>query len=181
MGIKQGLSNIVAACKLLQAADVSVLWALVGDGEARSSLEAEIKECNLESSVRLLPFQPEDRLSEMFSSADVLLLNQLSTVKNTVIPSKLLTYMAAGLPVLAAVNPDSQGAQLLRETGGGRIVEPENPAALIEGLKELMRDKKVREEMGARNRTYAVENFDRKKVLKTQEVFLTDVVRVSPC
>jgi len=47
---------------------------------------------------------------------------------------------------------------------------------LIEGLKELMRDKKVREEMGARNRAYAVENFDQKKVLKAQETFLTDVV-----
>jgi len=176
MGIKQGLSNIVEACKLLQAADVSVLWVLVGDGEARSSLEAEVQECNLESYVRLLPFQPEDRLSEMFSAADVLLLNQLSTVKNTVIPSKLLTYMAAGLPVLAAINADSQGAQLLRESGGGVIVEPESPAALIEGLKELMRDKKVRQKMGARNRTYAVEHFDRKKVLKAQETFLTDVV-----
>jgi len=180
MGIKQGLSNIVEACKLLQATDVSVLWVLVGDGEARSSLEEEVKESHLESCVRLLPFQPEDHLSEMFSAADVLLLNQLSTVKNTVIPSKLLTYMAAGRPVLAAVNTDSQGAQLLRESGGGRIVEPENPAALIEGLKELMQDKKIRQEMGARNRAYAVEHFDRKKVLKVQEVFLTDVLNVSP-
>ena len=85
--------------------------------------------------------------------------------------------MAAGLPVLAAVNADSQGAQLLRESGGGVIVEPENPAALIEGLKELMRDKKVRQEMGARNRTYAVEHFDRKKVLQAQETFLTDIAR----
>jgi len=73
--------------------------------------------------------------------------------------------------------PDSQGAKLLREAGGGVTVAPENPAALIEGLKELMRDKKVREGMGARNRTYAVEHFDRKKVLQAQEVFLTDVVR----
>ena len=67
-------------------------------------------------------------------------------------------------------------SKLLRESGGGVIVQPENPAALIEGLKELMRDKKVREEMGARNRSYAVEHFDRKKVLQAQETFLTDVV-----
>ncbi|MFC1895263.1 glycosyltransferase [Thermodesulfobacteriota bacterium] len=177
MGIKQGLSNIVEACKLLQGGDVSVLWVLVGDGEAHSSLEAEVKDSNLESCVRLLPFQPEDHLSDMFSTADVLLLNQLSTVKDTVIPSKLLTYMAAGRPVLAAVNADSQGAQLLRESGGGVIVEPENPAALIEGLKGLMSDKKAQAEMGKRSRTYAVEHFDRKKVLQAQETFLTDAVR----
>ena len=177
MGIKQGLPNIVEACKLLQATDVSVLWVLVGDGEARPSLVAELKECNLESCLRILPFQPEDSLSEMFSAADVLLLNQLSTVKNTVIPSKLLTYMAAGLPVLAAINADSQGAHLLREASGGVIVEPENPTALIMGLKRLMNDKKIRTEMGKRNRTYAVEYFDRKKVLQAQEAFLVEIVK----
>jgi len=177
MGIKQGLSNIIEAGKLLQGVDVSILWVLVGDGEARASLEAEVKECNLESYVHLLPFQPEDHLSEMFSAADVLLLNQLSTVKNTVIPSKLLTYMAAGRPVLAAVNAKSQGAKLLRESGGGVIVEPENPESLLQGVNTLIYNKDIREEMGKRNRKYAVEHFDRKKVLRAQEIFLTDVVR----
>jgi hypothetical protein len=47
---------------------------------------------------------------------------------------------------------------------------------LIAGLKELMGDKKVRGEMGARNRSYAAEHFDRKKVLQDQETFLTEVV-----
>jgi colanic acid biosynthesis glycosyl transferase WcaI len=112
----------------------------------------------------------------MFSAADVLLLNQLTTVKDTVIPSKLLTYMAAGRPVLAAVNANSQGAKLLREADGGIIVEPENPRALAEGLKGLMRDESVLKEMGERNRQYAVEHFDRKKILLAQEMFLAHVV-----
>jgi colanic acid biosynthesis glycosyl transferase WcaI len=175
MGIKQGLSNIVEACKLSKRLGISVHWVLAGDGETRRSVEAEVKKCNLESNVQFLPFQPEDHLSDMFSTADVLLINQLSTVKNTVMPSKLLTYMAAGLPVLAAVNADSQAAELLRVSEGGVIVEPENPMALIEGLKRLMNDKKNREKMGERNRIYAVEHFDRKKILKSQEMFLMDV------
>jgi colanic acid biosynthesis glycosyl transferase WcaI len=175
MGIKQGLSNIIEASKLSKRLGISVLWVLVGDGEARRSLEAEAKKYNLESYIKLLPFQPEDHLSDMFSTADVLLLNQLSTVKNTVMPSKLLTYMAAGLPVLAAVNADSQAAELMRASEGGVIVEPENPMALIEGLKGLINDKKIREEMGERNRIYAVEHFDRKKILISQEMFLMDV------
>ena len=135
MGVKQGLSNIIEACKLARKHGVSVLWVLVGDGEARRSLEAEIRKFHLEPNIRLLPFQSEDRLSDMFSTADVLLLNQLAAVRNTVIPSKLLTYMAAGLPVLAAVSADSQAAALLRAAEGGVIVEPENPRSLIEGLK----------------------------------------------
>jgi len=71
MGIKQGLSNVLEACRLLRAADVSVIWILVGDGEERSSLEAKVHEENLESCLRFLPFQPEESLSDMFSAADV--------------------------------------------------------------------------------------------------------------
>jgi len=41
--------------------------------------------------------------------------------------------MAAGRPVLASVNPASQGAMLLREAGGGIIVPPEDPGALAMG------------------------------------------------
>ena len=55
--------------------------------------------------VWFVPFQLDETLAEMFAAADVLLLNQLSAAKDTAIPSKLLTNMAAGRPVLAAVNP----------------------------------------------------------------------------
>ena len=99
----------------------------------------------------------------------------LTAVRNTVIPSKLLTYMAAGLPVLAAVSADSQAAALLRASEGGVIVEPENPRSLIEGLEGLMNDKKMRDKMGRQNRAYAVEHFDKKKIFKLQEAFLLDV------
>jgi hypothetical protein len=46
---------------------------------------------------------------------------------------------------------------------------------------KLLRLIVVLADMGVRNRTYAVEHFDRKKVLQAQETFLTDVVRASPC
>ena len=83
MGLKQGLLNVVAVASLTR--DTKICWVLVGAGEAMSNLT--------------------EALEEMFAEADVLLLNQLSAAKDTVIPSKLLTYMAAGRPVLAAVNP----------------------------------------------------------------------------
>jgi len=113
----------------------------------------------------------------MFAAADVLLLNQVSNVKDTVIPSKLLTYMAAGRPVLAAVNPDSQGAALLRAAQGGLTVPPEAPAALVDGVKQLRGDPAMRVEMGRRNRVYAEQHFDRRKIVAAQEAFLLEIVR----
>lgn len=116
-------------------------------------------------------FQPAESMSQMFAAgADVLLLNQLASVKDTVIPSKLLTYMAAGRPVLAAVNSSSQGAEILREANGGMLVAPEDPLALVRGVEALMSaGPGPLAAMGARNRAYAEQQFDQRKILAEHE------------
>ena len=177
MGLKQGLPNAVEAARLLREECMAVKWVLVGDGELRPEVERRIADHGLEQQVRLLPLQPEEQMSAMFSSADVLLLNQVSTIKDTVIPSKLLTYMAAGRPVLAAVNSASQAALLLREAGGGMIVTPEDPATLAAAVRSLQADREKLRTMGQRNRQYAEEHFDRKKILAAQEAFLIETVK----
>ena len=109
-------------------------------------------------------------MSRMFAAADVLLLNQLASVKDTVVPSKLLTYMAAGRPVLAAVNSSSQGAAILREANGGILVAPEDPLALVRGVETLMSaGPGPLAAMGSRNRAYAEEHFDKTKILAEHE------------
>jgi glycosyltransferase involved in cell wall biosynthesis len=109
----------------------------------------------------------------MFAAADVLLLNQLSTVTNTVIPSKLLTYMAAGRPVLAAVNANSQGAEILREADGGILVAPEDPEALSAAARWFMTQSgETLAAFAARNRAYAEKHFDQRKIVAAHEEFM---------
>jgi colanic acid biosynthesis glycosyl transferase WcaI len=181
MGLKQGMTNVVEAARMLQMwnGNPGIKWVLVGDGQVRPVIENLIADCGLKEFVRLIPLQPESEMSSMFSAADVLLLNQLSKVKDTVIPSKLLTYMAAGRPVLAAVNPASQGALLLAESQGGVIVDPENPAALAAAVKQLQANPTALQEMGRRNRQYAEKNLDRRRIFAAQEAFLGEIVRTA--
>jgi colanic acid biosynthesis glycosyl transferase WcaI len=178
MGLKQGLTNVIDAARYLsqrQSMSPSVVWVLVGDGEMRHAVEALVREHGLQGRVRLAPFQPEGRLAPMFAAADVLLLNQLSTVKDTVIPSKLLTYMAAGRPVLAAVNGSSQGAEILQEADGGMLVAPEDPAALAHGVEALLGvGVDGRAAMGERNRAYAERHLDQRKILAAHESFILE-------
>jgi colanic acid biosynthesis glycosyl transferase WcaI len=171
MGLKQGLTNVVEAARLLTETHPSVKWILVGDGEAAARLRELVQQYALERYVHFLPLQLEAMLSTMFAAADVLLLNQVSAVKDTVIPSKLLTYMAAGKPVLAAVNAMSQGAQILRQAGGGLIIDPDDPASLAAGVRRIMEDP-ARPEMGKRNREYAELHFDSRRIVEAQEEFL---------
>jgi glycosyltransferase involved in cell wall biosynthesis len=98
-------------------------------------------------------------------------------VKDTLIPGKLLTYMAAGRPVLVAANPQSQAASLLIAAGGGVLIEPEDAVALARAARQLSRsDAGSLGEFGTRNRTYAETHFDQRKVLSEQEQFVLQTI-----
>jgi colanic acid biosynthesis glycosyl transferase WcaI len=178
MGLKQGLPNVVEAARHLTRQNSStrrIIWVLVGDGETRPEIERLVLEHGLRDSIRILPFQPADRLAAMFAAADVLLLNQVASVKDTVIPSKLLTYMAAGRPVLAAVNFTSQGAEILQEADGGPLVSPDDPMALAAAVQALAgASPATREAMSLRNRQYAEMHFDQRVILAQHEAFMLE-------
>jgi putative colanic acid biosynthesis glycosyltransferase WcaI len=179
MGRKQGLMNVVSAARLAPSA--GMCWVFVGDGEARHELEAATQAADLGGVVRYVPFQPDDMLSGMFAAADLLLVNQLSSVKDTVIPSKLLTYMAAGRPVLAAVNPGSQAAEILREADGGALVSPEDPEALSAAVQWFMaQSQEALTAFGERNRAYAEEHFDERKIVAAHEAFMLKMMGARP-
>jgi len=175
MGLKQGLANVVEAAKLLKDKCPVVKWLLIGDGELKPVLQELVARYDLGERVRLLPLQSEGYMSTMFASADILLLSQLSAVKDTVIPSKLLTYMAAGRGVLAVASPSSQAAILLNDAKGGLLVQPEDPVALAHAVKHLQAKPDALENMGRRNREYAEKNFDQRRIVAAQEAFLLEI------
>lgn len=171
MGRKQALTTLVSAAAL--ARDPSLHWVLVGDGETKPEVVEAVRARQLEGTVHFVPFQPDAAISEMFADADVLVVSQVGSVKETLIPGKLLTYMAAGRPVLAAVHPDSQAARLLRDADGGVVVAPEDPDALAAAARRLRTaDRGTAHAMGARNRAYAERHFDERRILAAHEAFL---------
>ncbi len=171
MGIKQGLMNVVLAARADTAGRVR--WVFVGSGETTNELVEAVRRWKLEDRVRFIPFQEQPDMAAMFAAADVLLLNQLAAVKDTVVPSKLLTYMAAGRPVLATVNATSQAAEILREAGGGLVVAPEDPDALARAAAWFAAaDAPTLDAFAARNRAYAEQHFDQRKILAAHEAFL---------
>jgi len=171
MGKKQGLRNVVRAADLSQGLP-DLVWLLVGNGEERSAIEEEIARCNLRD-IRLLPLQPVDGLAEMYAAADVLLLNQKAAVKDAVIPSKLLTYMAAGRAVLAAVSERSEAARLIRRAQCGLLVPAEDPQALVDAVLLLRRDSELRQRLGTNGRAYADLYFTKQKMLEKYDTFFT--------
>lgn len=169
MGKKQDLLNVVRAAELTRH-DKELVWVIVGQGEERKLIETEIANRDL-ANIRLLPLQPADALCQMYAAADLLVLNQKAAVKDAVIPSKLLAYMSAGRPVLAAVSAASETARLVHQAKCGLIVSPENAAALAKGAASLRANPSLRQAMGMNGRSYVDNNFTKLGVLRAYDEY----------
>lgn len=151
MGLKQGLENVIDAARLAQNDAPELYFVLMGDGSQRTSLEKRARGL---ANVRFLDPVEREMFPNALYAADILLINQLGTVIDMSLPSKLTSYLAVGRPVVAAVHPDSESAIAVRESGGGAVVEADNHTVLVEELR-CMSGNAGRSQLGALGRLYA--------------------------
>ncbi|MGB6432399.1 MAG: WcaI family glycosyltransferase [Candidatus Acidiferrales bacterium] len=170
MGAKQKLDVALEAAAYLRAAQDTTIC-LAGDGADRPRLESLARSRGL-ANVRFLPLASRADLPAMLAAADLLLLSQSAAVRDSVIPSKLLTYLASGRPVVAAAHRHSQAAQTIERSGGGFVVPPEDAASLAEAILRLRDDSGERARLGRRGRAFAEENFASERVLARLERLL---------
>lgn len=155
MGLKQGLDNVVAAARLA-GVDDDVRFVLLGDGLQRRHLEAA------GAGVRALSFLaplPAGEFEDALAAADVLVLNEATTVAEMSVPSKLTSYFAAGRPIVAATQAHSAAAVEIARSGAGVRVAPGDPAALLDAVRHLVSDTGRAAALGARGPRYAEEHL----------------------
>lgn len=177
MGVKQGLGVILeAAEKSRERGNIQYLF--VGDGAMRSSLETQARVRELKN-VRFLPLLENDLFQQMLAATDIALVTQQRVVSDIVFPSKTVTLLSAGCPVIASVNSGSEVASAVRRSGAGLVVEPENPDALLNAILELSKDSESLNQMSLRARQFATESWDERRTLPLMEQQLVDCARLS--
>lgn len=149
LGKKQGLDILLDAARELSgiAGDSSsqskahnIRIVIAGNGVEATVLEKRILDENL-SNARLLSLQPDQRYREMLADADVCLVTQQPGSGSLFFPSKLLTILAHGNPIVAVADPGGELEQAISEGGFGWCVEPGEPARLAALLAQLASDK----------------------------------------
>jgi colanic acid biosynthesis glycosyl transferase WcaI len=171
MGVKQGL-DVVLDAAAFNRGDDSMLFLLVGNGADCERIQRRAAEMALRN-VRFLPVLDEADFHGLLAASGVCLVTQQKQVSEIAFPSKIVTYFAAGRPIIASVNLSSEVARITRESGAGRAVEPENPKALLEAIREL-RDEELRK-MSENARAYASQRWSSQRVLGHLERTLTAV------
>jgi colanic acid biosynthesis glycosyl transferase WcaI len=169
MGVKQGLDVILDAAALNRA-DESMLFLCVGNGSDCDRIKRRAAELDL-GNVRFLPLLDARDFRGLMAASNVCLVTQLQSVSEVAFPSKIVTYLAAGRPIVASVNPECEVACITRESGAGKVVEAENPLALLEAVRSL-RNADLRK-AGENARTYAGMRWSSERVLGHLERSLT--------
>jgi colanic acid biosynthesis glycosyl transferase WcaI len=137
----------------------------------RPHLEARARALALDT-VRIVPLMDHERFLRVLAAADVCLVTQQRTVADVVFPSKVLTLLAAGKPVIASVTSGSAVANVIAGAGAGMVVRPEDGVALATAIEELRGDRSRRAGMGTAGRAYASSHWERTATLR----YLTDTV-----
>jgi colanic acid biosynthesis glycosyl transferase WcaI len=149
VGFSQSLEMVVgAAARFPQATFV-----INGDGAARQALEAQAAGL---TNVRFSGYQPKERVPEVLASGDVHLVPLKRGLGRVSVPSKTYSILAAGRPVLAAIDPGTEVPRMLAASGGGVAVPPDDPGAFEAGLAGLLSDLPAAQRMGAAGREWVL-------------------------
>jgi colanic acid biosynthesis glycosyl transferase WcaI len=138
MGVKQGL-DVVLGAAALNRGDDSMLFLFVGDGADCGRIQRRAAELKLQN-VKFLPLLSQQDFRGLLAASGICLVTQQQSVSEIAFPSKIVTYLAAGRPIIASVNPDCEVARVVRESGAGRVVDAEEPEALSFALQEMRRE-----------------------------------------
>ena len=162
LGLFQGLEQIVDAFAALgEQNDICLI--LLGDGALRARLIERAGECEGKTIFFLDRCSPAEAKRAM-RAADLGLVSLSAGVIRYAYPSKVMTYLDAGLPLLAIVEPDSELARMIVDEGIGFVCAPGATAQLTQLLREIR--VKARETLRARCRTLAAERFSRERALR---------------
>ena len=164
MGNAHGLETLITAAEELQVALPSAMFLLIGEGAEKERI-VQLAAARALTNIQFLGQQPRERIPAYISAADLCLVTLKKTeLFKTVIPTKLLEYMACERPVIVAV--DGQARQIIEEAGAGVFVEPENSQDMVKAILDLAEDPEHRRLMGTSGRQYIVNKFSREKTAR---------------
>ncbi|MDD3581628.1 MAG: glycosyltransferase family 4 protein [Desulfobacca sp.] len=157
MGYSQDLETVLKSARLLKD-QADIVFLMVGDGVEKPKL-VEFVKINRLDKVIFLPMQPKAKYPEVLAASDLCLATLRPEVRTPVVPSKLLSIMAAGRPVLASLPLDGDAPRLINEAGCGVVIPPAEPNTMARAILDLYQDAERRGQMGRQARQYAEQHL----------------------
>jgi colanic acid biosynthesis glycosyl transferase WcaI len=175
VGHAQDLDSLVRAATFLRDLDDLVI-PIIGTGARRAELKALAERLDVDQ-VLFLYYQNRRVLPQSLSAADIHVVGLAPGLSGYVVPSRLYGILAAGRPVIAAADADSETVQVVEEVGCGIVVPPGRPERLARAIRDAHDGVYDLEAMGARGREWVERDADRSVAVRRYRELLLDVAR----
>lgn len=173
IGYSQGLAPLVAAFECSDdLAETPVRFIITGNGMAADDTRSEIRSERVEMPGVVI----DEQLEEELQAATIAFVSQQHEGAEFNIPSKIMNFMAYGLPVLAAVNPGGEVARIVEQAEAGWVVDSSDPDSFPRKLAEILQ---APDKITARGRAayqYAQRHFTQPGFAERFDDALSDVV-----
>lgn len=158
-GASHDIDSILEAARQLQE-EPDIFFLLIGGGEKYPEAASYAERYGL-NNLRVLPWQPEERVPYTLPLGDIALVALDEGMEDYMVPSKTFSYLAAGSAIVAITNEPSELTEILDQAPVGLRVPPRQPDKLASAIRTLAADKPRLAAMRVQARQLAEQRYSR--------------------
>ncbi len=174
IGRVQDIETIAKAAFALRA-DNNIHFLFVGSGAKKEWLEKWIAANDLRN-ISVVGSKPRSEQQIFLNACDVAIVGLKKGMWGLGVPSRFYNHIAAGKPVIALLDEESEISQVVRKHNIGWVVEPGNVSELVRCIRIAATDKVGLTEMGARARALAEREYSFEKIMSQYDKIVSEVM-----
>jgi hypothetical protein len=164
LGKVQGVDVILKTASLMKN-NRDIKFVIFGNGSEEENLKKIVNDKHL-NNVLMLPLQPIERASEVYSMADVSIISCTPGTGGSGMPSKTWTIMAAGVPIIASFDMPSEMERTIEEAECGFCTRAGDENELTEKIIRVFGDSRLKKCLGQNARRYAEKNVSKAEAVE---------------
>ncbi len=173
VGLSQDWESLLFAAS--SHAGLPIQYVIVGDGARREWLQAEVDRRALKN-VKLLGYQPRERMPEINASSDICTIPMKTDTTKDTFPSKIYTILASARSAVVSADANSELEWVIRNSGCGRVVAPDNPQAYADAILQAYREREVLAAEGERGRRFVEQEYSKEAVGRKYDELIRELV-----
>lgn len=175
IGEAQDFPCILDAAERVKSEQPLIKWVIVGDGSRLKWLQKQIERRGLEENIKVIGRKPLQEMPLYLKGASGLLVTlEDKPVYNMTIPAKLQSYLAVGVPIVAAIG--GEGAKIIEQARAGFVARPGDSVSLAKAVIKLYQaGSSIRRELGTNGAIYYAQEFDKDKLTTQLEKTLKNL------
>jgi colanic acid biosynthesis glycosyl transferase WcaI len=173
IGRTHSIELLTESAKILQDRnDIGFLF--IGDGAKKAWLSEFVARNNLKN-VTIKPFYPRNKQSDVHTACNIAVVSLIPGMTGVSVPSRMYNIMAAGKPIIAISDDDTELAMVVREENIGWVVSSYNAQDVVNVILTAKDSKKDLCEMGKRARIIAETKYSFEKIIPLYRNLISNV------